>query len=268
MLNDNCYIESSEVRLSNTGSKLITAKDYSTWGKVSEDSQGRNEGSDGYYGVIGDYNSQDPQTNSKYMKNSDCAISTDSIVDNGPIRTRDGSSNWGRIGNSVGEYGKIGNTAGDYIPIETISELQSTIQSFDDIEIKNIDLNELLLDTDISNKTIKSGWLSGNIISGDTSSVITIFAYKCKINNNKIYKDSSRRLSILKLFKGSITQCVVDSTDGRKRYIYFKDNKEPPQYGYINLSKQLGDDWTNENIGNNMSCEFSKLGCIEIEKKT
>jgi hypothetical protein len=72
----------------------------------------------------------------------------------------------------------------------------------------------------------------------------------------------------LKLFKGSITQCVVDNANGSKRYIYFKDNKGGPQQGYINLSKQLGDGWTNENIGNNIYCQFSKLGCIEIEKKT
>ena len=275
MLNDNCYIESSQVRLLNTNNKLITANDSSTWGKVSND-QGE-EGIDGYYGKIGAYDPGDSNTNNKYMLNSECAISTDSINGYGPITTRDGSSSWGKVSDADGlnsgkdnYYGKIGNIAGDYIPYETISELQSTTQMFDNVEIKNIVLNELLLQSDSSNKTIISGWVSGNIISGDDSSLITVFAYKCIKNSytNKIYRDNYESSSILKLFKGSITHCVVDNASGSKRYIYFKDNNGPSQTGNINLSKQLGDGWTNENIGNNIPCEFSKLGCIEIEKKT
>tara|TARA_B100001540_G_scaffold317748_1_gene352602 strand:+ start:22190 stop:27610 length:5421 start_codon:yes stop_codon:yes gene_type:complete len=264
MLNDNCHTLESGVSLSDN---TATAKNNTKWGKVSDDLSGRSQGKEGYYGLIGG-------SDSEYMLNQDCAISTDSIDGEGPITTRDGSSSWGKVRDqyreegTVGNYGRIGNTAGDYIPIEVISELESTIQTFDDIEIKNIDLNELLLEYDSSNKTIISGWVSGNIISGDTSSVITVFAYKCEKVNNKIYKDSSQSLSILKLFKGRITQCVVDSVDGSKRYIYFKDNKEALQRGFINLSKQLGDDWTNENIGNNIECDSSQLGCIEIEKKT
>jgi len=261
MLNNNCYIKSSEVRLSNTGRKLITAKDYSTWGKVSD--QSVSGGAPDYYGKIG-------VSDTEYMKNEDCAIYQSQTSVNGPVLTRDGSSNWGKIGDGIGEYGKIGNIAGDYIPYETISELQSTTQTFDNIEIKNIVLNELLIDHDSGNKTIINGWVSGNIISGDNSSKITVFAYKCikDFDTNKIYRNNSERSSILKLFKGSITQCVVDNANGSKRYIYFKDNKGGPQQGYINLSKQLGDGWTNENIGNNIYCQFSKLGCIEIEKKT
>jgi hypothetical protein len=273
MLNSECAISTTDIN----GYGPITTRDgSSSWGKVSN-AQGE-EGSDGYYGKIGAYDPGDSGTDNKYMLNSECAISTDSINGNGPITTRNGLSSWGKVSDADrlnsgkdNYYGKIGKNDGEYIQydeiVELITNIDSEEQKFDNIEIENIILNESLNDFETSNKTIKSGWVSGNIIDGDDNSKITVFAYKCIKKNSKIYKDDDESSSILRIFKGSITHCVVDSKNGSKRYIYFKDNKNALEQGYINLSKQLGDDWTNENIGNNILCENSELGCIEIEKK-
>jgi hypothetical protein len=266
MLYNNCHTLQSNVS-GNTANAINDTK----WGKVSDNQAGRNEGAQGYYGEIRDYNSGDPQTDNKYMKNSECAIGTNSMVGKGPITTRDGHSNWGKISDTgtPGYYGEIGNLPENYVKLETISQLQNTIQQyFDGIEIESIDVKNPLYDHigsySWSNfKAFRSGWFSGNIITGDVGSKITIFAYNCKRETN--IKEKSNEISILKIFKGNIGHFVVDDDTLNKRYIFYKDENRGNKS--INLYQQLGDYWTNVNIGNNISGDSYSIGCVEIQKK-